>query len=52
MGLVGGFAFELQCLDGIESDDVVGIGGGDGLDVAVAHGLHPAVDQLADFVFG
>ncbi|MNN35268.1 hypothetical protein D3C81_1491150 [compost metagenome] len=45
-------AFELQGLDGIEGDDIVGIGGGDVGDVAVAHGLHPAIDQLADLGFG
>ncbi|MNP57998.1 hypothetical protein D3C76_1528730 [compost metagenome] len=52
VGAVGGLAFELQLFDGVEGEDVVGVRGGDTVKVAVADGLHPSVDQLADFGFG
>ena len=52
MCLVHGLALELQFLDRIEGDDVVGIGGGDTWDVTITHRLHPAFDQFTDFAFG
>ncbi|MNT84070.1 hypothetical protein D3C72_2240350 [compost metagenome] len=52
MSAVSGLALELQLFDGIEGEDIVGVGRDDGGDVTGADGGNPGLDELADFVFG
>ncbi|MNY37121.1 hypothetical protein D3C86_1716580 [compost metagenome] len=51
VGAIALLALELQGLDRIESDDVVGIRLHDGIDVLGHHGTVPALDQLANLGF-